>query len=272
MGVGLGAFIGPSLAQFFIDERGWRQAYLGLAGFVLLIALPAVAIFLRGSPEEVGLLPDGATAPVTPEPRNTPIPGLTLSEAIRTRTFWLLCGIFFIIAGCCTGTTAHLAPLLTDKGISGRSAAFATSIFGFASIIGRVASGYLIDRFFAPRVAAITFAGAAIGIAMLSSGANQHAAYLAAFLIGLAIGTETDLMPYLISRYFGMRSMAELYGCAFGSYTFGNATARYLIAAGYDHTGSYRTPLAVACCAVLLATLATFALGKYRQFSALATK
>jgi predicted MFS family arabinose efflux permease len=267
MGVGLGAFIGPSLAQFLIDQRGWRQAYLGLAGFVLLIALPAVAIFLRGSPEEVGLLPDDATASSIRKAPNTPIPGMTLSEAIRTRTFWLLCSIFFVVAGCGTGTSAHVTPLLTDHGVSGRAAAFAASIFGFASIFGRVGSGYLIDRFFAPRVAAITFAGAALGIAMLSSGVTGTAAYLASFLIGLAIGAENDFMPFLISRYFGMRSMAEIYGCAFASYTLGNATGRYLIATGFDHTGSYRVPLTIAAIALLLATLATFALGRYNQFS-----
>jgi NADH:ubiquinone oxidoreductase subunit 6 (subunit J) len=60
--------------------------------------------------------------------------------------------------------------------------------------------------------------------------------------------------------------MAELYGCAFGSYTLGNAAGRYLIAAGFDITGSYRTPLAVALVMLLLATLATFALARYRQF------
>jgi predicted MFS family arabinose efflux permease len=191
---------------------------------------------------------------------------MTLSEAVRTRTFWLLCGIFFVVAGCGTGTAAHIVPLLTDSGVSGRSAALAASLFGLASIVGRVGSGYLVDRFFAPRVAALMFAAAAVGIAMLSSGLTGYAAFVAAFLIGLAIGTEADIMPFLISRYFGMHSMAELYGCAFGAYTLGNASARYLIAAGFDVTGSYRTPLACAFFALLLATLATFALGKYRQF------
>jgi MFS family permease len=266
MGTGLGAFIGPSLAQFLIDQRGWRQAYLGLAGFTLLLAMPVVAIFLRGSPEEVGLLPDGKTASPTAESSKVPVPGMSLSEAVQTRTFWLLCAIFFVVAGCGTGTAAHIVPLLTDSGVSGRSAALAASLFGLASLVGRVGSGYLVDRFFAPRVAAVMFAAAAVGIAMLSSGLTGYAAFVAAFLIGLAIGTEADLMPFLISRYFGMHSMAELYGCAFGAYTLGNASARYLIAAGFDATGSYRTPLACAFFALLLATLATFALGKYRQF------
>src|SRR5580698_6368908 len=124
---------------------------------------------------------------------------MTFSEAIRTRTFWLLCGIFFVVAGCGTGTAAHLVPLLTDSGTSGRSAALAASTFGFASIVGRVGSGYLVDRFFAPRIAALMFAAATAGIAMLAGGLTGNAAFLAAFLIGLAIGTEGDLIPFLIS-------------------------------------------------------------------------
>jgi sugar phosphate permease len=266
IGTGLGAFIGPSLAQFFIDQRGWRYAYLGLAGFTLLLAMPVVAIFLRGSPEEVGLLPDGDSRSDSPELHKARLPGLTLSEAAQTRTFWLLCGIFFVVAGCCTGTISHVASLLTDKGVSGRAAAFAVSMFGFASIAGKVGSGYLMDRFFAPRVAGAVFAAAAVGIAMLSYGVTANSAYVAAFLIGLGIGAEADIMPFLISRYFGMHSMAELYGCAFGSYTLGNAAGRYLVAAGFDITGSYRTPLAVAFVMLLIATFATFALARYRKF------
>jgi sugar phosphate permease len=265
MGVGLGAFLGPSLAQFFIDKMGWRLAYVGLAALPLLIALPVVAIFLVGRPQDVGLLPDGVEAPEAVEHRTTVVPGMTVSEAMRTPTFWLLCAIFFTVAACGNGTVAHVSPLLTDAGASTRSAAFAASIFGLASIFGRVGNGYLVDRFFAPRVIAVIFAAATIGIAMLWSGCIGTAAYVAMFLVGLAIGAEADVMPFLISRYFGMRSMGELYGCAFGSYTLGVAAGRYLIAAGFDATGSYKMPLAYATVALLLTTSATFLLRRYRQ-------
>jgi cyanate permease len=70
-------------------------------------------------------------------------------------------------------------------------------------------------------------------------------------------------MPLLISRYFGMRSMAELYGCAFGSYTLGNATGRYLMGSGFDATGSYRAPLAYVFGGVALAVIATLRLGRF---------
>jgi MFS family permease len=117
-GIGLGAFIMPSLTQFLIDEAGWRRAYLGLAGTSLAIALPVVWIFLRGSPEEVGLLPDGVKAPSAPVPRVGPPLGMRVSEAMRTFTFWQLCGVFFCVAACVNGTSAHVVPLLPDRGVS----------------------------------------------------------------------------------------------------------------------------------------------------------
>ncbi len=224
-GVGLGAFITPSLAQFLIDRSGWRLAYMGLAGACLAIAVPVVWIFLRASPEEVGLRPDGV-APSPAMAARKPLDGMTVREAFRTRTFWLLCFIFFCVAACVNGASAHLAPLLTDSGVS-------------------------------------VFAGAAIGVAMLWSGAAVGAAFLASALLGLAAGAEGDVMPFLVSRYFGMRSMAELFGCMFGVYTLGNATGRYFFAAGFDAGGSYKTPLACAFVALVVAILASLRLGKY---------
>jgi len=83
--------------------------------------------------------------------------------------------------------------------------------------------------------------------------------------MGLGIGAEADVMPFLVSRYFGMRCMGELFGCIFGSYTLGAAVGPYLIGAGFDWTGSYRLPLACALGALLVATVATLHLGEYQR-------
>jgi sugar phosphate permease len=262
-GIGLGAFITPSLAQFLIDRGGWRLAYVGLAGACLAIALPIVWIFLRATPQEVGLLPDGAAPANRSATARMRVDGMSVREAFRTRTFWLLCFMFFLVSACVNGAIAHLAPLLTDSGVSGRSAAFATSIFGVSAIAGRVGNGFLVDRFFGPRVAAIVFAGAALGVALLWGGPPVSVAFLASALLGLAAGAEGDVMPFLVSRYFGMRSMAELFGCMFGVFTLGNATGRYLFAAGFDASGSYKMPLLCAFVAVVLAILASLRLGQY---------
>ncbi len=263
-GVGLGAFLMPSFVQFLIDERGWRVAYQGLAAVTVLIAIPVVGFFLRSNPKEFGLTPDGEERPFTPKLADPP-PGMTLSEAIRTWTFWQLCVLFFAVAACVNGAIGHLAPMLTDRGLSGRSAAFATSLFGAASIAGRMGNGFMVDRFFAPRVILFPFAGAAAGVALLWGGATGNHAYLAAALLGLAIGAESDVMPFLVSRYFGMRSMGELLGCIFGAYTVGNAVGRYLFGVGFDATKSYDIPLACAFIVLCLSILGTFTLKRYRS-------
>ena len=158
-GVGVGAFIMPSLAHFFIEQYSWRRAYTALGCASLLIAAPVVALFLRGSPQEVGLSPDGVKETRAHDPRAGISAGMTAPEALRTLTFWQLCFIFFCVSASANGTITHLASLLTDQGVSGRSAALATSLFGAATILGRVGNGYLVDRFFAPYVAAALFGG-----------------------------------------------------------------------------------------------------------------
>ena len=74
-------------------------------------------------------------------------------------------------------------------------------------------------------------------------------------------------MPYLVSRYFGMRSMGTLFGCVFGSDTMGAAAGPYLFGVGFDATGSYRAPLACALGVVLFALMVTLGLRKYQRFN-----
>ncbi len=264
-GIGVGALVMPSLTQLFIQEFGWRHAYAALGCLSLVIAAPVVGIFLRGTPEEVGLFPDGAEEIRDSGLLGKPISGLTVAEALRTRTFWQLCLIFFAVSACANGTITHLAPLLTDRGVPGRNAAFAVSLFGAATIAGRVGNGYLVDRFFAPRVAAFLFGGAAVGVGLLWNGVTGGVALVAAMLLGLAIGAEADVMPFLISRYFGMRSMGALLGFVFGAYTLGAGGGPYLFGAGFDATGSYRAPLGYAFLILLAAIGGMLGLGKYRR-------
>jgi predicted MFS family arabinose efflux permease len=232
---------------------------------VLVIGAPIVAAFLRNAPEDVDLSVDGIRE--NWEPTTAPVPpaGFGVVEALRTGLFWQLCAIFLLVSACVNGTVAHLAPMLSDRGISGRDAALATSFFGAATIVGRLGNGYLVDRLPAHRVAAMMFFGATLGLPMLLVVGGRGWFFTAAALIGLAIGAESDVMPFLVSRYFGMRSMRTLFGCIFASYTIGAAAGAYFLGAGLDATSSYRTPLEFATAAMLFAALATLGLKTYKS-------
>jgi MFS family permease len=153
--------------------------------------------------------------------------------------------------------------MLTDHGISLQRAAFASSLLGVALLIGRVFTGYFLDRFFGPYVAMLLFSGVAVGISLLWSGAGGSLPLLAAFLVGLGMGAEADIIAYLTSRYFGLRSFGVIYGFLFATFTLAGALGPVLMGVGFDRLGSYRAPLLFFLAATLVATALLTRLGPY---------
>lgn len=270
-GIGLGQFTMPSLAQFFILTWEWRIAYLSLGLIVIGVAIPLIGLFLIERPQELGLLPDDDPEPDgDPALQNDQLQGLRGSEAWRTAAFWLMCSSFFFIVASLNGCLVHLVAMLTDQGVSAQRAAFVVSLFGGVTIVGRIVGGYLMDRFFAPLVAACFFCGAAVGIALLWSSAGGAVAFVAALLMGLGWGVEADVMPYLVSRYFGLRAFGEIYAYIILSYTLGGAVGPLVMGIGFDVTGSYQLVLSVFIVASLVAAGLLTRLGPYRRWEAVA--
>ncbi|HOY20163.1 MAG TPA: MFS transporter [Haliscomenobacter sp.] len=260
-GVGLGALLIPILGQYLIQSADWRQVYIILSLACVLIALPIVSLFLKNTPEELGQKPLGII-----DISSQPSSAISIGAAAATRTFWLLSLSILCVAVSCTGIMTHLAAMLTDRGLSPQIAAFAISLFGGASLLGRIANGFLADRFHPPLVAAGIFSGAAIGILLLWLYPTGFTVYLATVMIGLAMGAESDIMPYMVSRYFGMRSMGTVYGFVFSAYTVGAALGPLLFGIGFDKTGSYQWPLLIGLGLMILAIALMWLLkGKEQQ-------
>ena len=158
----------------------------------------------------------------------------------------------------------HLAAIFTDRGVSVARAATATSIVGSAVIAGRLGSGYLLDRLFAPRVAILFYSATALGIAILCAGAQGNLALVASFLAGLGMGAEVESMGYMISRYFGLVAFGTAYGVAFGAFMISGSAGVFLMGVGYDRFHSYTVPLAGLCVAMVLALILLTRLGRYR--------
>lgn len=265
VGLGLGTFIMPFLAQTLIEAVGWRQAYMLIGVMVGAVAIPVVGLFLKETPHMLGLWPDGERgghrgATSTGAHQD----GLSFHEAWHTGTFWLMVGAFFLVSASVHGCLIHLVPLLTDRGVSAQNAALATSLLGGALLLGRVGTGYLLDRFFASLVAVCFFCGAALGIGLLWGGITGSVAFAAAFLIGLGLGAEGDIIAYLVSRYFGLRAFGEIYGYAFAAFTLGGVIGPVCMGIGFDAMDSYRFVLGVFVIATLIAAGLMTRLGPYR--------
>jgi MFS family permease len=268
VGLGLGAFIMPFLAQRLIETGGWRWAYVCIGLMVMLVAIPVVALFLKETPHMLGLTPDGEPIPEATTPHAAQKEGMSAREAWRTDTFWILVGAFFLMSASVHGCLIHLVPLLTDSGVTPQTAALATSLLGGALLLGRVGAGYLLDHFFASTVALGFFSGAACGFILFWSGVTGALVFVAAFLVGLGMGAEGDIIAYLVSRYFGLRAFSEIYGYAFAAFTLGGVVGPLLMGIGFDAIGSYRPMLGVFVFATLLAAALMTRLGPYRLWEA----
>ncbi len=250
----------PPLVQYMIDAHGWRAGYYCLALIALLITLPLIALFLRDptSYEEV--------TDTDAKPEESPDyvqPGMSISEVLVTREMWLLFGVFSLVSFCLYGLYFHLVPMLIDRGINSRDAARIASSVGATVIIARVTIGYLVDRFFAPRVAIICFLLTVIGLVLLANGAMSYLAYLAAVFIGFSMGVEMDLLAYLASRYFGLKNYGQVYGALFVSFLLGASLGPICYGVAFEATGAYIWILLFSTVLMALASLAAALLPKY---------
>jgi MFS family permease len=252
-GTGLGSAAAPAIAQALIDAVDWRIAYIAFGLTVLLVACPVLIVWLR-EPARGGRRRQEKAEGVA-------VTGISAREARRSSKLWIMIASLFLGAAAVQGCLIHLVPLLTDMGVTAERAAFAASVFGAANLIARLGTGYLLDRIFAPYVVVAAFGAAAFGSALLLAGSAW--ALPATLLLGFGLGAETDAVPYLVSRYFGLRAFGEIYSNAFVTVPLGGAIGPLLVGVGFDQTGAYQIPLVCCCIALVVAALLMTRLGAF---------
>ena len=136
-------------------------------------------------------------------------------------------------------------------------------ILGGTSLLGRVGVGWLLDRFFGARVAFAITLSTASGIFLLARANSFAAGCLAAALIGIGAGGEAAITPYLLTRYFGLRSFSTLYGVTWTFYAAAAAVGPVILGRAFDSTGSYTSLLVILAAALALAAAMNLFLPRY---------
>ena len=227
-GAGVGAMLIPLLTVWLLQKYGWRTAYELLGLLILAISFPLTALFVRDS---VNIGQERLAARLDKH---------TLPTAVSSKPFLLLILAIFLYSVSFNGVISHLAALLTDRGFSLSTAAKALSLLGACGLTGRVVTGYLLDRFFAPRVSLVLFSTTVAGIFLLSS-RSISSIFISVALIGFAAGGESDITPYLLSGYFSLQAFATLYGLAWTAYATGTMIGPILMGRLYTLTGAYQS-------------------------------
>jgi MFS family permease len=250
----------PQLAGRAIDAWGWRSVFPLLAALPLFVALPVVwAWFREPRPEE---RPPGVFAAGRPV-------GLTAAEAMRGRSFWLLMLSILLIALAYGGIFVHMQQIVELAGFSRVDARGVVSSMAVAILVGRIGTGWFLDRFWAPLVTLPVLSLPAVACVLLAGdGLTLPLAYFSALAIGLAAGAETDMIAYVAARYFGMANYGRIYGLLFLPFGVASAVSPAIYGWARDATGDYDVALRVAMGMFVLGAALMLGLGRYPDFAA----
>ncbi len=243
-GIGFGGLIMAPLAGALIERFGWRLAFVGLGSLVLVLVFSIILAVVRGDPSELGLLPDGDA----PDPeRGTTVhagmgrqsAGFELNEAVTTRAFWILSAAHLLWVFGNLSLIGHLVAFLTDNDFDRQLAAATLGVTIGISVIGRLAFGYLADRFGKKEIMILALALHAGAVLFLFK--IQMMGALPAFMVlfGVGIGGGAVLTPLLVGEYFGLKAFPKILGVIMISGTLGAAIGPVLTGRIYDVTGNY---------------------------------
>lgn len=259
VGTSLAALTVPRLAVAAIARFDWRGMYLALALLPLLVALPiAFAWFREPRPEE---------APAEVSAGGTLV-GVTLSEALRDRRFWTIWLSIACVALAYGGAHIHMPEIIKQHGMTAAEGAGIMGLIGIALLAGRIITGWLFDRLWAPAVCVPILLIPALACWWLMGTADDRTTiYLGAFMLGFAAGAESDVIAYLASRYFGLAHYGKIYGMLYMPFGIASGISPVLYGRVRDTTGSYDGMLQAAIILFAGGSVLLLTLGRYPAFA-----
>jgi len=253
MGLGLGALILIPFTQVLITHFGWRSAFMVIAGLGLITVVPANALFLRRSPNEVGQYPDGAPELPTqhahvlsknPQGRRQ----WTIQSAVRSFPFWTITTCHLAMGTGVSMFYTHVVAYLVHQGFEKLVSASIFGLIGLMRFGGTMMWGYVSDRFGRTQAYGISTAINAAGLAFLlavSPSSPDWFAYAFAILFGLGHSAGHPTAATTIADIFAGNKIGTIYGFLEISFGIGMAFGAWFGGYVYDHTGSYRWAFAI---------------------------
>ena len=195
----------PKVAEWLINGVGWRGAFIALGVFAI-VGGGLAALFVDGSPQRHGLLPDGGVAlDAVPCPA---LEGMSLRETLRTRAFRLLFAACFFISIGLFIPFVHLVPYAQDQGIPYATAVTLFTLVGVGSTLGRFCLGGIADRLGRRRSLGGMYFGVAVMMGLWYTADEVWEVAAFALIYGTFYGGFVALAPALLVDYFGPRTRA----------------------------------------------------------------
>ena len=201
----------PIALALAIDAVDWRMAWV-LAGLsVWLVVVPIARFGIIARPSDVGQYPDGE--PPADDADHHARVSFTRSQAVRRFRFWVLAAAAGAVSMLVTALNFHQISLLTEAGMTARTAAimFLPQVVGAA--VAGLLFGYLSDRLQGRWLIPLTM--------LLLAASLVQAAYVTpglaiayAVVLGAAGGASRSVTATLLPRWFGVDHIGSIQGLA----------------------------------------------------------
>lgn len=252
-GSGISAPLLPQIATILTDNIGWRSNFVILGSISAVVSVVGLSFFVK--------TPPGAVVSKVGQHLN----GRTIKQIyFANPVFWYI-GLAVLLVSISTfGGLTSLVGFLKGRDFEGALIANVMSVAAIFSLFGRVAIGHLLDKLFAPWVSAVTFAAAGFGfIALLSSG-NPLMAFVGGALIAIAIGSEADILSYLVSRYFPLVEFSRVVSIIYLCWAWGGVIGTLAVGASLNMGYGYGPVYILFGLLLLLGAALLLLLGPYR--------
>jgi MFS family permease len=234
----------PALHLYLIHSFGWQHAYVLLGIGVWVVVLPLLIAF-RNRPEDVGQFPDGRPEIPLPSSDQTKNNGgvfqndLTLREAFRTRSYWIMIYATAVFSLVVTGMTFNTVQLFLDHGLSEMDAAATFISAGIASAIARLGGGILADRLRLNLLLSVSMVVTMLGIFTAISMSTPLEAHVYAVVTGIARGIYLAVDATLWVRYFGRSNLGKIRGSLTTVGVAASSLGPFLMGYAHDSLGDY---------------------------------
>ena len=219
MGGGLGTASWVIISTYLLTIMTWRDAWFLYGLLIIGLLVPTYGLLMRRRPEDVGLYPDGASAPVRAAQQTTSTPApieethFTLKQAMGTSALWLMTLAFTFHTFATNSILFLRVPYWTDLGVSAGWIGVAVATDPFVVMIFTLVFGYMSERYPLPMITTSGGIFRALSMAALLVTA-PHAVWVFAHNItwgvgSAGMGTGQNLA---IPAYFGRLAQGAIRG------------------------------------------------------------
>jgi MFS family permease len=258
LGLGIGGVAAPVLAAYLIRGMGWRHAFAIIGILIGAVLLPIAQWLTRSTPGEMGLVPDGAEPALAAEAR-AEAKSFSLGAAVRTANFWLILAGSTLTIGAIGTVIQQFVLFLRDAGYTTVQASHVSSLLLFAGLTGRVAVGYLVDRFHKKNVMALFYLIVALAIPLLFAPRHPAALWSFALVFGFAMGADYLLIPLVTAECFGLGALGKLLSLIIMADSLSQFFGPFLAGKIFEAYHSYNLAWAIITTAGILGAAAIYA-------------